>query len=217
MRLISLGNHYGAAEPFSHLFEETIVMGKRYEAFDNLNLTNKDVVLFCGGEDISPSLYKQKNSRHTSASKDLSERDRFEAYAMNLAVTKGSKLLGICRGAQLMCAIAGGSLYQHVNNHSGRGHMMKTKDNLEIHVCSVHHQMMNPFKTNHELIAWASSVLSDVHLIEGEKNIPVEVEPEVIYFKDVRGLAIQYHPEFMSDKSEAVVYSTELVKKYLLT
>ena len=217
MRLISLGNHYGAAEPFSHLFKETIVMGRRYEAFDNLNLTNKDVVLFCGGEDISPSLYKQKNSRHTSASQDLSERDRFEAHAMNLAITKGSKLLGICRGAQLMCAIAGGSLYQHVNNHSGRGHMMKTKDNLEIHVCSVHHQMMNPFKTNHELIAWASSVLSDVHLIEGEKNIPVEVEPEVIYFKDVRGLAIQYHPEFMSDKSEAVIYSTELVKKYLLT
>ena len=94
---------------------------------------------------------------------------------------------------------------------------MKTKDNLEIHVCSVHHQMMNPFKTNHELIAWASSVLSDVHLIEGETNIPVEVEPEVVYFKDVNGLAIQYHPEFMSDKSEAVVYSTELVKKYLLT
>ena len=93
---------------------------------------------------------------------------------------------------------------------------MTTKDNLDIHVCSVHHQMMNPFKTNHELIAWASTILSDVHLIEGEKNIDVEVEPEVIYFKDIKGLAIQYHPEFMSDTSEAVVYSVGLVEKYLL-
>ena len=216
MRLVSLGNHYGAAEPFSHLFDEVMVMGKSKQSFDELTLTSNDVVLFCGGEDISPSIYGQKSSRHTSAGVELTDRDSFEVHAMKRSIARGAKLLGICRGAQLICAISGGSLYQHVNNHSGRGHLMTTNDGENIEVCSVHHQMMNPFKTKHELIAWASSVLSDVHLIEGEKNIEVEVEPEVVYFQDTKGLAIQYHPEFMSDKTEAVQYSVGLVKKYLM-
>jgi gamma-glutamyl-gamma-aminobutyrate hydrolase PuuD len=83
-------------------------------------------------------------------------------------------------------------------------------------VCSAHHQMMNPFDTKHELIAWATEVLSPVHLIEGEKNLDVKVEPEVVWFPETKALGIQYHPEFMRPEDEAVSYSVELVKKYLL-
>lgn len=216
MRLVSLGNYYGAADPFRKLFDEVVVTNKSTNDFNALEINEDDVILFGGGEDISPSIYKQTVGRHTSAGLDLSERDTFELYAMGKAQKAGAKLLGICRGAQLMCASNGGSLYQHVNNHGGRGHMMTTNEGKELHVCSVHHQMMNPMKTNHELLAWASNVLSDVHLIEKEIDVSVDVEPEVIYFKDVQGLAIQYHPEFMSEFSEAVQYSIELVKKYLI-
>jgi len=217
MRLISLGNHYGASHPFAELFTDGVTTISSMTDLIELEPTKNDVILFCGGEDISPSIYNQRRSRHTHAAEERSGRDDFEIKAFKYGMKQGTKFLGICRGAQLLCALAGGSLYQHVNNHAGRGHPMTTNDGRTIEVCSVHHQMMNPQGTKHELLAWATDIFSDVHLIEGEQNVKVEVEPEVIYFTEINALAIQYHPEFMKQASSAVQYSLELAKKYLLT
>jgi hypothetical protein len=76
--------------------------------------------------------------------------------------------------------------------------------------------MMNPFTTKHELLAWSTQVLSNVHLIEGDEDVPVEVEPEVVFFNNTKALAIQYHPEFMSEGEAGVAYARDLVSKYLL-
>jgi gamma-glutamyl-gamma-aminobutyrate hydrolase PuuD len=218
MRLISLGNHYGASHPFADLFKDGVItVNDGMAGLIDLQVTKNDVILFCGGEDISPSIYKHANSRHTRAPETKSNRDDFEVRAFKLGKERGAKFLGICRGAQLLCALAGGSLYQHVNNHSGRGHPITTNDGREIEVCSVHHQMMNPHGTKHELLAWAKEVLSDVHFIEHERDVEVKVEPEIVFFNEINALAIQYHPEFMKQSSEGVEYSIELVKKYLLT
>jgi gamma-glutamyl-gamma-aminobutyrate hydrolase PuuD len=212
-RLLSMNNHYGAKEPFQDLFDEVIVLNNN--SVVDCQFTKDDVLLLGGGEDISPSLYNHKPSRHTHARIELSQRDRVEQYAFNKAKEAGAGILGICRGAQLICAMSGGSLYQHVNNHSG-DHQMTTHEGTVLRVSSVHHQMMNPFTTKHELIGWATDILSNVHIVQGEKNAEVEVEPEIVFFNDTRGLAIQFHPEFMSFKDEAVQYSRELVTKYFL-
>lgn len=211
-RLVVVGNHYNAQAPFLQLFASSVVVGRG----EDIELTSNDVLLFGGGEDISPSLYKQKPSRYSGASYNLSGRDMKEVALFNQALKLDIPMIGICRGAQLLCACSGGSLYQHVNNHAGRDHPMTTNDGVNIVVCSVHHQMMNPLGTKHELLAWSSEVLSNVHLIEGEKNLEVEVEPEVVYFNDTKSLAIQYHPEFMSDNDVAVQYARELVSKFIL-
>jgi putative glutamine amidotransferase len=213
-RLISMNNHFGAKEPFKDLFNEVIVLTNN--TVEDFEFTANDVLLLGGGEDISPSLYKQKPSRHTHARAELSQRDRVEQYAFERATSAGAGILGICRGAQLICALSGGSLYQHVNNHVGGDHQMTTNEGTVLNVCSVHHQMMNPFATKHELIGWATKVLSPVHIVENDKNLEVEVEPEVVYFTETRGLAIQYHPEFMSINDEAVQYSRGLVSKYFI-
>jgi putative glutamine amidotransferase len=213
-RLVSIGNHFDAKWPFEHLFSEVVIINS-YN-FTDVNLTKDDVLIFGGGEDISPTMYNQKPSRYCGAGEQLSHRDQLEMLMFNNAVKAGAKMIGICRGAQLVCALSGGSLYQHVVGHAGRNHNMVTKDGTVLDVCSVHHQMMNPFATKHELIGWAEEVISQVHLVEGDKNLEVKVEPEIVWFEDTQALGIQYHPEFMDANDEAVKYSVELVKQYLL-
>lgn len=217
MRLVAIGRYYNADRPFADMFKEVVVSSMAStDHIDTIKFTKDDVVLFGGGEDISPAIYKQKACKWTHASDSLSHRDLMELHAFKRAQAAGSKMLGICRGAQLLCSLAGGSLIQHVTNHGGHDHSMTTNDGREIKVCSVHHQMMNPFATKHELIGWASENLSTCYIVEKEKQEPLKIEPEVVYFPSIEALAIQYHPEFMGRESEAVIYARELVQKYLM-
>jgi hypothetical protein len=80
-------------------------------------------------------------------------------------------------------------------------------------VSSAHHQMMNPFGTKHDLIAWATEKQSHCYLSEREKEIEMSVEPEIIYFPEVKGLAVQWHPEFMNERDEAVIYLKNLIQE----
>lgn len=215
-RLVCCGSYYRAEKPFQDMFDDVIVLQLNGSLTKVPKLTEDDVVLFGGGSDISTSFYKQKPSRYCGSGEEYSSRDQAETVVWNAAIAAKASILGICRGAQLACALSGGSLVQHVTNHAGRDHLMTTDDGKEISVCSVHHQMMNPFSTKHELIAWASEKQSNVYLIEGEKNIEMQVEPEVVFFPETKALGIQYHPEFMGIKEEAVQYARGLVKQYLI-
>jgi gamma-glutamyl-gamma-aminobutyrate hydrolase PuuD len=206
MRLIIAGNFYGAHTPFVHLFKDLLMLsvGKPH------TFKEGDVLLLGGGEDIAPEIYNQKPSRYNGSQVGLSRRDDWEVSLFKSAQSAGCLIIGICRGAQLSCALSGGSLYQHVVGH-GQSHTMTTSDGRELLVSSVHHQMMNPEKTKHKLLGWSTDVRSRVHLVEGEKDIAVKVEPEVIFFEDTKALAIQYHPEFMADDAPAVKYAQQLV------
>jgi putative glutamine amidotransferase len=205
-RLIIAGNYYGAHVPFVHLFAESVMLRR---GRDSHTFKKGDVLLLGGGEDIATQIYGQRNNRYCSAS-FISERDDYEIGLFNQAVSADCHIIGICRGAQLSCALSGGSLYQHVVNH-GIEHLMTTHDGKTMSVSSVHHQMMNPEKTEHKLIGWSTEVRSRVHLVEGDKDIHVEVEPEIVYFTKTKSLAIQYHPEFMDENAQAVEYAQQLV------
>jgi gamma-glutamyl-gamma-aminobutyrate hydrolase PuuD len=208
MRLVSIGNYFGAHKPFLQMFKE-FAMARLDEDFE---FKPTDVVLFGGGADISPSIYKHKVSRFSGAGKMLSERDYHEVKHFKQAVKAGAGIIGICRGAQLACAMSGGSLIQHVDNHTN-SHLMTTNDDRKMVVSSVHHQMMNPENTEHELIGYSTEILSPVHIVQDESSIELEKEPEVIFFKDTRALAIQYHPEFMNNNDEAVDFARQLVEE----
>ena len=214
-RLCSVRNYYNVMGTFSDLFNDTKQIS--LNSFENgFKFKDGDVLLLGGGADISPSLYKQEPNRYCGASASPSDRDAEERMIVQNAVRSGIPIVGICRGAQLLCAMSGGSLYQHVVNHSGANHTMITVDGDKLDVTSAHHQMMNPMGSKHELIAWAEDVMSPVHLIEGDSNVSVDIEPEVVYFKETKGLAIQYHPEFMARSEDAVEYARNLVQKYLI-
>lgn len=150
---------------------------------------NADLILFTGGEDVNPSLYGQKLGRYTYINKqrDIYEMEVFSKY-------KDTPKLGVCRGSQFLTVMAGGSLIQHVTNH-GVFHPLITKDG-DFLISSTHHQMMYPFKVDHELLGW-SDKRSTVFLDGNDESVPMAVEPEVVWYPKAKSFCIQGHPEMM--------------------
>jgi len=77
-----------------------------------------DGLLLTGGADLDPARY----SRPNLGSRDVEpDRDELEAAAWAIADSRGVPVLGICRGFQVMNALGGGTLLQHVDGHAGAG------------------------------------------------------------------------------------------------
>lgn len=222
LKLLFSGLGYGSY-PFDELFDAT------QDVFlpSDINSSNGVLVLW-GGEDIAPSLYNQQPSKLTGANYQMSTRDTLEVNLAGRAIKEGIPILGICRGAQLLCALAGGRLVQHVDGHASRGHEIMTSEGKTLMTTSVHHQMMYPWEVDHRLLAWTNGPKSRRYVGEPNDNEEeTEVvfpeaagdkkEVEVVYFPALKGLAIQGHPEFISnEKHEFILYSHDLIKKYLM-
>ena len=168
------------------------------------DLTTKDILLLHGGEDISPSLYNHPVSEYTGATKRPSRRDSIEWSMLQRAIELGIPIVGICRGAQMLCAAAGGYLIQHVDNHSG-DHIVETSEGDDVVTNSCHHQMMYPFDVDHELLMWTKYKRSGRHITGFEESINVPCEPEAVFFPKIKGFAPQWHPEWMSEQDPAVL------------
>lgn len=180
-------------------------------------LKTKDAILILhGGADISPSIYGHKVSKRTHASDQMSPRDLSEVLLARRAIELGIPIFGICRGAQLACALAGGSLIQHADGHGGGNHHVVTNTGDHYTTTTCHHQMMNPWQVNHELLAWSAPSLSKLYVVEHEEEIKMEKEPEVVFFPEIKALAIQGHPEWMSASSNFVQYCLSLVEEKLI-
>jgi gamma-glutamyl-gamma-aminobutyrate hydrolase PuuD len=201
----------GQFSPFDQVFDACLQVNSE-------TVSAVDCLVIWGGEDISPSIYNHPVSKYTYASENLSHRDRIEVSVCNRAMELGIPIIGICRGAQLLCALAGGSLVQHVTGH-GRTHNIVTKDGEIYSTSSVHHQMMYPFDIEHEMIAWSDEKRSHNYINGEDKEIPLmheesTVEPEIVWFPKIKGLAVQGHPEFMDEHCAFVHYVNTLVKEY---
>jgi GMP synthase-like glutamine amidotransferase len=187
------------------------------KGFDNV-----DAIVLWGGTDICPSYYGQKPHPTNQQQHGPSVRDRNEWNAMKYARLKGIPIIGVCRGAQFLCVFSGGKLVQHVTGHNGGSHNIITADNqnLLMQTTSCHHQMMMPWKTDYRLLAWSSLRLS--HTYEGETSADIvsdqttKLEPEVVFFPKVRGLAIQGHPEWMQASDDFVIWCNKQVSTLLL-
>jgi putative glutamine amidotransferase len=71
-----------------------------------------DGVLLTGGADIDPARYGEID-RHSSVEIDAT-RDEYEVGLTQLALERQLPLLAICRGAQLLNVVAGGTLVQDI-------------------------------------------------------------------------------------------------------
>lgn len=178
--------------------------------------TKNSILILHGGQDISPAIYNHKPSHWTQAEDHMSTRDLSEVLLARRAIELGIPIFGICRGAQLSCALAGGSLIQHVNGHGGGYHDVVTNTGEEYTTSTCHHQMMNPQEVDHELLAWSAPSLSKMYVVENEELINMEVEPEVVFFPKIKALGIQGHPEWMPNSSKFVQYCLNLVEEKLL-
>jgi putative glutamine amidotransferase len=162
-----------------------------------------DGVLFTGGGDVSPGIYKGKD--HPAIAGVDPDRDRIEMHLVKQVIANKTPFLGICRGLQVINVALGGTLYtdvydQHPNaqmhnywpdyprdqiSHpiqvSEGTHLSKILNQSIVEVNSLHHQ---------GILDMAPGLTANAHapdgLIEG-----IELE-EYPY-----GVAVQWHPEWL--------------------
>jgi gamma-glutamyl-gamma-aminobutyrate hydrolase PuuD len=196
--------------------------GRPVETFGDLtgNVDNfmKDpaqfnLVLFTGGADVSPELYK-----HTSPKGECfcnKPRDMREIAIFEKALEHGIKMTGICRGFQFLNVMAGGYMVHHLDGHTGSTHDMATSRNEKLRVNSLHHQMA-VLPTNACLIGWSGERRSGVYI--GDKDEPMsapEYEVEAAIFPEINAAGVQYHPEMMPRDSAGFRWYEELVEALL--
>jgi gamma-glutamyl-gamma-aminobutyrate hydrolase PuuD len=176
-----------------------------------------NIVLYGGGEDISPSLYGQTPSIYTSASASLSKRDWFEQDIFNKSVGK-VKNLGICRGAQMLCVLSGGSLNQHVLGHTLDHEATITKTGESFLINSSHHQMMIP-NEQFEIIMYSAVSRGGYNIAVKKLAVGVRpaIEPEICFVKDTKSLLIQGHPEWAISPAGYSKICANYIKEYLLS
>lgn len=183
-------------------------------------IEDADLVLFTGGEDVSPELYGDERHRTTMSShrRDMEDIKHYK-YALNNEVP----MLGICRGSQFLTAMQPrGRLIQDVNHHGiGGTHAIEDKDGNVLEITSTHHQMHYPFameKENYELIAWSLNRRSK-HYVIGKGTFRVMQdgfkESEIIYFPKSNALGVQGHPEHLDYAHDTNKYLRKLVKSKL--
>lgn len=183
-------------------------------------LNGNDVLLVWGGEDIHPSLYGHIRHGRSHAGDSISRRDRIEWTMMQRAKELGIPIIGICRGAQMLCALDGGYLIQDVNNHGG-DHIVHTFDGEMFITNSLHHQQMVPrHSDSNVLVAWTETRGARYHhTAYGEEQIsdqnPLGVDPEFIHFKDIKGFAIQWHPEMKMYPDIATDYVFNYLRQHI--
>lgn len=170
-----------------------------------------NLVCFTGGTDISPAIYGEQYHPYTMASDR--KRDQREVDLYRYCQKRGIPMVGICRGAQLLCALSGGKLYQHVDNHN-ESHLIHTPEG-EMVATSSHHQMMDvsAVKTA-EIIGWAEPRSSSYHRAKGTVEAPKK-DIEVVYFPRTRSLAHQPHPEWMDTDAPYRQFFFKTIKNYL--
>lgn len=233
--LLAIGNCMGAAQLFAPMFEQTNIITSFDEAKDLI--TSETTILYGGGEDISPALYSDYHDPLTYAQKSPSRRDRLERDIFLLGREKGAAHYGICRGAQMLCALSGGKLYQDVSNHNSDhnvkvspalaylayagdyfGHDFVGENGLVMQASSVHHQMVNVkslLEKNADTIPilTTESPLSDHYNYEASVLKPSEVkfDNEAFLIPSKRIFGIQGHPEFMAQKSMYVVFAKQMM------
>lgn len=227
--LLSALDNYGG-HPFSEVFDHVLPV---YGANDIAAIAQMDdiqlALIIWGGADISPSIYGHRVSKYTGATQYPSSRDMLEIALAEKAIDLQIPIIGICRGAQLMCALSGGVLVQHVEKHAGGWHSIVTKYGEEYNCPSLHHQMMFPWAYEDraapevELIAWTPHPRSETYVgqpdAEGnEKTIVLPgPEPEIAWFPTTKSLCIQSHPEFIQAVDHPfVAYCLRLTKQYIL-
>src|SRR3990167_7677192 len=135
-----------------------------------------------GGEDIATSLYNEVPNKFCTGN-SLSSRDIFERDLILKAIELKIPVIGICRGAQLACALLGGKLVQHVNNH-GSDHLIITNKYKTMMTSSLHHQMMIP-AGQYQILAESYPInISDYYIGENENHLDIKVEPEIVFWTE---------------------------------
>ncbi|HTZ08182.1 MAG TPA: gamma-glutamyl-gamma-aminobutyrate hydrolase family protein [Acidimicrobiales bacterium] len=152
-----------------------------------------DAVLLTGGPDVDPSVY---GAQPTGLEKDCDpERDAIEVAAVHCALEEGKRVLGICRGMQLVTAALGGRLVADLPAAGYCGHDAEERESSRVHGVAA-----APGSLAHEVLVGMGMVNSIHHqavLDSGEQlEVSARADDGVVEAVEAEGvLGIQWHPE----------------------
>ena len=164
-----------------------------------------DGVLFSGGGDIAPEYFEGEDHPRIAGVEPL--RDSIELNLVRAVVNDGKPFLGICRGIQTVNVGLGGTLYEHLGeqfrgeiDHTYPTHMrthlvheVKIEEGTHIaevvgepilKVNSLHHQGLRDIAPGLRVTGYAPDGLVEAVELPGHPF----------------GLAVQWHPEWLTDQ-----------------
>jgi len=190
------GSYYFPFQPYGK--QRSVYMHGEFGQPIQINIDNAKLIVFTGGVDISPAIYNE--TRHPKTQKPHLKRDWFDIGVFKKAKEKNIPCFGICRGAQLLCALSGGKLDQHVSNHYWN-HELITSNGEIFKTNSSHHQVQIP-SSSANVIGWTKS-----------PNNKIEVE--AVEYPTINAAGVQFHPEAMTEEDEALIFTRKMVEKLL--
>ncbi len=175
----------------------------RITALNEKDYKKCDGYIISGGVDVDPESYGQENRASVGVEP---ERDSLEKKVISHALKHQKSLMGICRGAQMINIVKGGTLHQDardfyenfIPSDSLLGkifsrrliHIIKDgllcslfKEKPELSVNSLHHQAINKLGNGLQVVA------------EDEHGIVQAIESNDLDKNFILG--VQWHPEFM--------------------
>lgn len=202
MKVFLVGSQYGYGQLFvkyGHALVQSVEMA--------------DVLLFTGGEDVSPSYYGQTPHPRTYYNK---ARDVVEKEVFNVAVQTDKPCVGICRGGQFLNVMSGGEMYQDVSNHTRDHYIKDAETGMLVFASSTHHQMMKPGPGG-VVLATANENGYKEFMKDGEivREVEESDDVEAVYYPVTRSLCFQPHPEFPG-MEELQEYFFHLINKHLI-
>jgi gamma-glutamyl-gamma-aminobutyrate hydrolase PuuD len=172
------------------------------------------LVLFTGGADISPELYGD-TSPHGVCSTNP-ERDVEEIKVYDKALKLNIPMAGICRGLQLLNAMAGGSMIHHLDGHGYTTHGMTLATGECVKVNSLHHQAIIPPESA-VVVGWSTGQLSKDYFGTADEVFNYTgKEIEAAIFPRTNAFGVQYHPEMAPESFDMYAFFHTMVR-YALT
>jgi putative glutamine amidotransferase len=163
-------------------------------------------IIVTGGGDVDPALYDSTDTRSSLLMDVDQARDVTEIVAVQHAAAQGKRVLGVCRGAQLLAVMGGGSLIHDLVDTGIEGHWDEVGQYGPVHdvkaepgtvaadvlgpvdqVNSIHHQAIAD--PGHTLRATAWSPDGTIEAVEGPGLLGVQWHPERLSALDPRHLA----------------------------
>jgi len=166
-----------------------------------------DALAICGGRDVDPKFYNEPNERSHGISPGGTQEDAFMIACIQEGYKRGTPMLGMCRGHQLMNVADGGSLYQDFpsqqlqgkSQHGSDGHVVTFDPDSQIaHLIgttrwatnTIHHQAVKAVGPNLRVTGHTPDGV--VEAIE-RKNNPTQI-------------GTQFHPEVMQDAGSHILF-----------
>jgi len=176
-----------ATSPFFYSFQDYF---KDLQVFqlEKDDVRNFDLMIFTGGEDINPQIYGIDN---TYSSFNM-RRDGIELEILRNCLNSQIKILGVCRGHQLINAYMGGSLVQDIYLETNEVHESSHKLNFfggQLSIIKYLYENKNVNSMHHQGVIQVGRHLKTT---SSYKGVIESCESQNI-------ITVQFHPEFMGD------------------